>query len=63
MFIRKVLYKLQTKINSETGEPLDELETETMKWVSSLGSTATTVSEILQSKDAAVCIMKYKYIK
>lgn len=46
MFIRKVLYKLQTKINSETGEPLDELETETMKWVSSLGSTATTVSEI-----------------
>ncbi|XP_013176860.1 PREDICTED: long-chain-fatty-acid--CoA ligase ACSBG2-like isoform X1 [Papilio xuthus] len=49
-----VLLTLKAKINTETGDPLDELETEARKWVASLGSKAKTISEIVKSKDPAV---------
>ncbi|XP_045448393.1 long-chain-fatty-acid--CoA ligase ACSBG2 [Melitaea cinxia] len=49
-----ILLTLKCKINSNTGDALDELDTETKKWVASLGSTATTLSEIVRTKDTAV---------
>ncbi|XP_021206362.1 very long-chain-fatty-acid--CoA ligase bubblegum isoform X2 [Bombyx mori] len=49
-----VLLTLKTKVSPETGEPLDELESEARKWVASLGSSATKLSEIVNSKDPAV---------
>ncbi|KAJ0182505.1 hypothetical protein K1T71_001874 [Dendrolimus kikuchii] len=49
-----VLLTLKAKVNPETGDPLDELDNETRKWVASLGSTATTISEIVRNKDPAV---------
>ncbi|XP_013191216.2 long-chain-fatty-acid--CoA ligase ACSBG2 isoform X2 [Amyelois transitella] len=49
-----LLVTLKAKVNSDTGEALDELESETKKWVASLGSKATTISEIYNSKDTAV---------
>lgn len=49
-------------MNSNTGDPLDELDTETKKWVASLGSKATTISEIVKSKDPAVSYVN-KYIQ
>lgn len=50
------VYKFQSKVDSDTGEPLDELDTETEKWVAGLGSKAKTVSEIVNSKDPAVSL-------
>ncbi|XP_014368454.2 very long-chain-fatty-acid--CoA ligase bubblegum isoform X1 [Papilio machaon] len=49
-----VLLTLKAKINTETGDPLDELETETRKWVASLGCEAKTISEIVKNKYPAV---------
>ncbi|XP_068626989.1 long-chain-fatty-acid--CoA ligase ACSBG2 isoform X2 [Battus philenor] len=49
-----VLLTLKAKIDSETGDPLDELETETRKWVENLGSNAKTISQIVKTKDPAV---------
>lgn len=49
-----VLLTLKAKINPENGDPLDTLDNETRKWVASLGSSATTVSEIVRTKDPAV---------
>ncbi|XP_048488655.1 very long-chain-fatty-acid--CoA ligase bubblegum isoform X1 [Plutella xylostella] len=49
-----VLLTLKTKVNLETGEAMDELENETRKWVASLGSKATTLSEIAKTKDPLV---------
>ncbi|CAK1602054.1 unnamed protein product [Parnassius mnemosyne] len=49
-----ILLTLKAKVNPETGDPLDELETETRKWVASLGSNAKTISEIVKTKDPAV---------
>ncbi|CAH0727306.1 unnamed protein product, partial [Brenthis ino] len=48
-----ILLTLKAKVNS-AGDPLDELDTEARKWVASLGSKATTVSEIVRTKDPAV---------
>ncbi|XP_026319506.1 long-chain-fatty-acid--CoA ligase ACSBG2 isoform X2 [Hyposmocoma kahamanoa] len=49
-----ILITLKSKVNNDTGEPLDELDTETAKWVAGLGSKAKTVSEIVNTKDPAV---------
>lgn len=49
-----ILLTLKAKVNSETGDALDDLDTEARKWVASLGSTATKISEIVNSKDPAV---------
>lgn len=49
-----VLITLKTKVNPETGEALDELDTDVKKWVASLGSKANTLSEIHKTKDPAV---------
>ncbi|CAH1639733.1 unnamed protein product [Spodoptera littoralis] len=49
-----ILLTLKAKVNSETSEALDDLDNETRKWVASLGSKATKISEIVNSKDPAV---------
>ncbi|KAL4712632.1 hypothetical protein ACJJTC_007929 [Scirpophaga incertulas] len=49
-----MLISIKTKVDPNTGAALDELESETHKWVSSLGSKATTLSEISKTKDQAV---------
>ncbi|GBP49328.1 Long-chain-fatty-acid--CoA ligase ACSBG2 [Eumeta japonica] len=49
-----VLLTLRAKVNPDTGAPYDELDKETAKWVSSLGSKATTISAIVKNKDPAV---------
>ncbi|XP_031769185.1 long-chain-fatty-acid--CoA ligase ACSBG2 isoform X2 [Galleria mellonella] len=49
-----MIVTLKAKINTETGAALDELESETKRWVASLGSKATTISEIYNSKDPVV---------
>ncbi|RVE48542.1 hypothetical protein evm_006853 [Chilo suppressalis] len=49
-----MLITIKTKVDNETGAALDALETEAQKWVASLGSKATTLSEISKTKDPAV---------
>ncbi|XP_035450493.2 very long-chain-fatty-acid--CoA ligase bubblegum isoform X2 [Spodoptera frugiperda] len=49
-----LLVTLKAKVNSETSEALDDLDNETRKWVASLGSKATKISEIVKTKDPAV---------
>ncbi|KAF9421546.1 hypothetical protein HW555_002479 [Spodoptera exigua] len=49
-----ILVTLKAKVNSETSEALDDLDNETRKWVASLGSKATKISEIVNTKDPAV---------
>ncbi|XP_046964587.1 long-chain-fatty-acid--CoA ligase ACSBG2 isoform X2 [Vanessa cardui] len=49
-----ILLTLKAKVNSNTGDALDELDTETRKWVANLGSKATTISEIVRTKDPLV---------
>jgi hypothetical protein len=41
-------------MDTETGSALDELEKDTRNWVASLGSKATTLSEIAKTKDPVV---------
>ena len=50
----------QAKVNSETSEALDDLDNETRKWVASLGSSATKISQIVSTKDPAVSIKLIK---
>ncbi|XP_047506130.1 long-chain-fatty-acid--CoA ligase ACSBG2 isoform X3 [Pieris napi] len=49
-----ILLTLKSKVDPNTGDVLDELDNETRKWVAGLGSKATTVSEIVKSKDPVV---------
>ncbi|XP_022118799.2 long-chain-fatty-acid--CoA ligase ACSBG2 isoform X1 [Pieris rapae] len=49
-----ILLTLKAKVDPNTGDVLDELDNETKKWVAGLGSKATTVSEIVKSKDPVV---------
>ncbi|XP_045527961.1 long-chain-fatty-acid--CoA ligase ACSBG2-like isoform X1 [Pieris brassicae] len=49
-----ILLTLKAKVDPNTGDVLDELDNETRKWVAGLGSKATTVSEIVKSKDPLV---------
>lgn len=41
-------------MNSETGEPLDMLNPDTLKWAKSIGSKAKTVTEVVKSRDPFV---------
>lgn len=52
-----LFFIFQSKVNTDTGEPLDELDTETKKWAANLGSKAKTVSEIVNTKDPAVSLL------
>ena len=49
-----ILVTLKSKINLDTMEPLDELTDICSTFLKSIGSNATTVSEIVNSKDSAV---------
>ncbi|XP_026493767.1 long-chain-fatty-acid--CoA ligase ACSBG2 isoform X2 [Vanessa tameamea] len=48
-----ILLTLKAKVNGN-GDALDELDNETRKWVANLGSKATTISEIIRTKDPLV---------
>ena len=41
-------------MNVETGEPLDELLPEALKWAKSLGSKSKSVTEVLNTQDPLV---------
>lgn len=41
-------------MNSETGEPLDTLNSDVLKWAKSIGSNAMTVTDIISSRDPFV---------
>ena len=41
-------------MNLETGEPLDELDCITKEWCRSIGSSATTVKDVIDGADEAV---------
>ncbi|CAG4989801.1 unnamed protein product [Colias eurytheme] len=49
-----LLVTLKAKVDPQSGDPLDQLEVGTQKWVNGLGSKATTVSEIVKTKDPLV---------
>ncbi|XP_071654143.1 long-chain-fatty-acid--CoA ligase ACSBG2 isoform X2 [Temnothorax longispinosus] len=49
-----VLVTLKSNMNEETGEPLDTLNSEVLKWAKSLGSSAKTVTEVISSRDSAI---------
>lgn len=51
-----MLWHFQTESSVETGMPLDKLTVEAKSWVKSVGSNATTLSEILKSKDTHVSL-------
>ena len=48
------LVTMQTEINHETGEPLDELTPHAKSLLEQLGSTSTSVSEVLGTHDVSV---------
>ncbi len=48
------LATLQTEVDLDTGEPKDELSVHAKGLLEQLGSTSTTVSEVLGTHDAAV---------
>lgn len=45
-----MLVTLKTKMNTDTGEPLDELEEETKDWAKKLGVEVTKLSELLEKR-------------
>ena len=49
-----ILVTLKTKINTETGEPIDDFTEETLKWLQSIGSTSKTISDVLKTHDPLV---------
>ncbi|NWX38237.1 ACBG2 ligase, partial [Notiomystis cincta] len=49
-----MLLTLKCEVDAETGEPRDELSEEALEFCQKLGSNATTVSEIIISRDNAV---------
>ncbi|XP_063995713.1 very long-chain-fatty-acid--CoA ligase bubblegum isoform X2 [Diachasmimorpha longicaudata] len=49
-----ILVTLKTNMNPDTGGPLDSLFPSTRSWAKSLGSKATTVSEIIRTRDPAI---------
>nr|CAD7573333.1 unnamed protein product [Timema californicum] len=49
-----VLLTFKTNINMETGEALDEVTSEVKDWLTSLGSKASTVSQILEENSEKV---------
>lgn len=49
-----MLVTLKTEMNNQTGEPKDNFTAETLQWLKSIGSKATTVTELIQSRDPLV---------
>ncbi|XP_033328653.2 acyl-CoA synthetase bubblegum family member 1 isoform X1 [Megalopta genalis] len=57
------LVTLKTEMNNETGAPKDQFTPDTLKWLQSIGSKATTVTEIVQTRDPLVYAEIEKAIK
>ncbi|KAJ8669778.1 hypothetical protein QAD02_001037 [Eretmocerus hayati] len=49
-----MLVTLKTEMDAETGEPLDAFSPESKKWLKSIGSKATSLSEVLSTHDSLV---------
>lgn len=49
-----MLVTLKTEMNNETGAPKDNFTPDTLKWLQSIGSKATTVTELIQTRDPLV---------
>ncbi|CAK9830889.1 Long-chain-fatty-acid--CoA ligase ACSBG2 [Anthophora retusa] len=49
-----ILVTLKTEMNSDTGEPKDNFNATTLKWLQSIGSTSQTVSDVLRTRDPLV---------
>ncbi|XP_018376154.1 PREDICTED: long-chain-fatty-acid--CoA ligase ACSBG2-like [Trachymyrmex cornetzi] len=49
-----VLVTLKSNMNEETGAPLDTLAPDVLKWAQSIGSSAKTVTEVINSRDVVV---------
>ncbi|KAL6266397.1 hypothetical protein P5V15_003250 [Pogonomyrmex californicus] len=49
-----VLVTLKSDMNENTGEPLDTLNPDVLKWAKSIGSHATTVKEIINTRDPLI---------
>lgn len=52
----------QTDTNMDTGEPLDKLSSGARAWCQEIGSSATTVSEIINGPDEKVCVYKREVV-
>ncbi|XP_011874843.1 PREDICTED: very long-chain-fatty-acid--CoA ligase bubblegum isoform X2 [Vollenhovia emeryi] len=57
------LVTLKSNINEETGSPLDKLNPYVLKWAKSIGSSAETVSEVINSRDPIIYEEIQKAIK
>jgi long-chain-fatty-acid--CoA ligase ACSBG len=49
-----VLVCLKCNIDSNTGEPLDDLTSDCISWLQSIGSNSTKTSDIIDHKDEIV---------
>ncbi|XP_020293396.1 very long-chain-fatty-acid--CoA ligase bubblegum [Pseudomyrmex gracilis] len=49
-----ILVTLKSNMNTETGEPLDTLTEDVLKWAKSVGSKAKTVTEVINSRDPII---------
>ncbi|KYN35140.1 Very long-chain-fatty-acid--CoA ligase bubblegum, partial [Trachymyrmex septentrionalis] len=49
-----VLVTLKSNMNERTGAPLDTLAPDVLKWAESIGSSAKTVTEVINSRDTAI---------
>ena len=50
----QIRFFFQSNMNEETGAPLDTLASDVLKWAQSIGSSAKTVTEVINSRDEAV---------
>jgi len=60
--MNSVFIMIQTVENRETGEPGDELTGSAKEWCQSIGSKATSLSEILETPDQQVDDVTYKLV-
>ena len=49
-----VLICLKSKVDPDTQEPLDDLTSDCIEWLQSIGSNSTQVSHIIDNKDKLV---------
>ncbi|CAK9800207.1 Long-chain-fatty-acid--CoA ligase ACSBG2 [Anthophora plagiata] len=49
-----ILVTLKTEMDNNTGEPKDNFNATTLKWLQSIGSTSQTVSDVLSTRDPLV---------
>lgn len=57
------LVTLKSNMDSETGEPLDTLNPDVLKWAKSIGSYAETVTDVISSRDPLIYVEIGKAIK